>query len=299
MLRDLFKRIAAFFRSLFGNNTPPPPDPKPEPEPKPEPQPEPQPNPNPNPDDGSEVIDTDTITVSDPDTLIVIDGPPEPVDPDPGPIDPEVPEVPDHTPRYMWCLDNGHGAESAGKRSPIFDDGETQFFEYEFNRDIVKRIKAKLDDNGISYTDLMPDVENQGNDLEERVKKANQLETDLPRLFVSVHCNAGPAPADGWTSDSVSGIETWYYYGSTNGKKMAGIFQQKLIDKTSWKDRGLKTSQSSPFYVLKKTVMPAILTENGFYNNKDQALELMKDGVRQDIADAHVEAILKIEEEGL
>ena len=42
--------------------------------------------------------------------------------------------------------------------------------------------------------------------------------------------------------------------------------------------------------------MPSILTENGFYNNKKQALDLMKDEVRQLIADAHVEAIMEIEE---
>ena len=36
-------------------------------------------------------------------------------------------------------LDNGHGSETSGKRSPKWADGK-QIFEYEFNRDVVKRI---------------------------------------------------------------------------------------------------------------------------------------------------------------
>ena len=37
----------------------------------------------------------------------------------------------------------------------------------------------------------------------------------------------------------------------------------------------------------------------GFFTNKTQALELMKDSIRQKIADAHVAAIMEIEENGL
>ena len=45
--------------------------------------------------------------------------------------------------------------------------------------------------------------------------------------------------------------------------------------------------------------MPAVLTENGFYNNKAEALQLMREEVRQKIADAHVAAIVEIEENGI
>ncbi|MFT5911013.1 MAG: N-acetylmuramoyl-L-alanine amidase, partial [Paraglaciecola sp.] len=52
-------------------------------------------------------------------------------------------------------------------------------------------------------------------------------------------------------------------------------------------------------YVLRETWMPAILTENGFFTNKTQAKDLMKDSVRQKIADAHVAAIMEIERKGI
>ncbi len=45
--------------------------------------------------------------------------------------------------------------------------------------------------------------------------------------------------------------------------------------------------------------MPAILTENGFYNNKEEVADLMKDSFRQKIADAHIDAILEIEKNGI
>ena len=45
--------------------------------------------------------------------------------------------------------------------------------------------------------------------------------------------------------------------------------------------------------------MPAVLTENGFYNNKEECKLLLQDDIRQKIADAHVAAILEIEKNGI
>ena len=36
-------------------------------------------------------------------------------------------------------IDNGHGVDTKGKRSPVWPDGR-QLFEWEFNRDIAKRV---------------------------------------------------------------------------------------------------------------------------------------------------------------
>lgn len=187
-----------------------------------------------------------------------------------------------------------------GKRSPIFDDGKTQFFEYEFNRDVVEKIIKELKKNGVKYFDVVPDFNDVGSFLEERVDRANKFKTDLPKIYVSVHSNAGPAAsASDWIADSINGIETWYASNSTRGKKLAAVFQKHLILKTGFKNRNLKSTAEKPLYVLEKTTMPAILTENGFYNHKTQVKELMKDSVRQKIADAHVAAIMEIEEKGI
>ena len=201
--------------------------------------------------------------------------------------------------RYLWCLDNGHGILTAGKRSPFFGDGRTQFREYEFNRDIVARIMEALDHVGIEYYNVVPEVEI-GDFLEGRVRRANAKSSSIPKIYLSIHSNAGPAASpNDWTPNSVNGIETWYYHGSKKGRKVASIFQNHLIDATKWTSRGLKSRSRNQFYVLRKTRMTAVLTENGFYNNRQQVQELMKEEVRQKIAEAHVKAILEIEREGI
>ena len=53
-------------------------------------------------------------------------------------------------------LDGGHGVDCAGKRSPIWGDG-SQLLEWEFNRDIVRRIAAMLKAEGIKFEILVPE----------------------------------------------------------------------------------------------------------------------------------------------
>ena len=233
------------------------------------------------PADGSDV-DLDEVTDGE-DTVTVPDTPEEVID--------------KHNARYLWCLDNGHGRLTRGKRSPLFADRKTRFYEYEFNRDIVARIVAKLDEIGVKYFVTVPEVD-VDNFLEVRVNRANEKRSILPKIFVSVHSNAAPArSANDWTS--VTGIETWHFHGSKKGQKIAGVFQKHLLAKTGWRNRHLKSRPNRQFYVLRKTRMPAILTENGFYNNKQQVAELMKPIIRQKIADAHVAAILELEKKGI
>lgn len=54
-------------------------------------------------------------------------------------------------------LDNGHGIETPGKRSPVWDD-KTQLFEWEFNRDMVRRIILKCYRAGIRAVKLVPEA---------------------------------------------------------------------------------------------------------------------------------------------
>lgn len=206
-----------------------------------------------------------------------------------------------HKPRYMWCLDNGHGSKTAGKRSPKFtlDGEEIQFLEYEFNRDIVARIMKALDEHGVQYYNVVPEV-HVGNILSTRVDRANFLKSKLPKVYVSIHSNAGPAPTDkDWTNNNINGIETWFYHNSRRGQKVANAFQKHLIAETGLKDRGLKSRASGQFYVIRKTAMTAVLTENGFYNNQVEVQKLIDDKFRQKIADAHVKAILELEKNGI
>ncbi len=196
-------------------------------------------------------------------------------------------------------MDNGHGEATPGKRSVPFEmDGITvQFFEYEFNRDVVGRIINSLTEKGIKFYNIVPEVEGDIS-LKERVRRANTLASNLPKIYVSVHSNAGPPrPGTDWTT--ASGMETWYFSASSNGKKIAAVFQKEMVRATDWKNRGLKSTALKNLYVLRHTSMPAVLTENGFFNNEKEVQKLMLDDIRQAIADAHVAAILEIEKNGI
>lgn len=316
MLSKLLDAIKSLFSNLFGGGSSKDKTTTPSPKPTDEEVLLPQ--------DGSEITpDTVVVIANEMESIEIIPSEPdkdfdedifenEPLDPapeevivppinepvvDPGEL--EEPEPAKPKGRYLWCLDNGHGQKTAGKRSPVFDDGNSQLLEYEFNRDIVRRIALELDKHGISYYNVVPETDID-DFLQGRVDRANGFETELPKLFVSVHSNAAPARSSNhWASDSIKGIETWHYHGSKRGQLMASIFQRHLIEKTKFNNRHLKSRPESQFYVLRKTKMTAVLTENGFYNNKNEALNLMKEEVRQKIADAHVAAILEIEENGL
>ncbi len=307
MFQNILDAIRSLFSNLFGGGSSNKPKPRPGKLDEEAPQ------------DGSEIRPDSIIVVAD--EMEHIDIPPGEIDagfdedifeeegepivvapgpvPEPEPAAEEQPAEPEPQGRYLWCLDNGHGRQTPGKRSPLFDDGETRFMEYEFNRDIVARIIKQLDREGISYFITVPEVDID-DFLKGRVDRANVKESKLPKIFVSIHSNAAPArSSEDWAPDSISGIETWFYHGSKSGQRLASVFQKHLVNETGWVNRHLKSRPNGQFYVLRKTRMPSVLTENGFYNNRIQVAELMKPEIRQKIADAHVKAILELEKEGI
>ena len=70
----------------------------------------------------------------------------------------------------------------------------------------------------------------------------------------------------------------------------------KPFGKTIRKYSSKKYSWEENFTVLVLAKCPAILTENLFYDNKEEVKFLLSDEGREAIAQYHVNAILKIEE---
>ena len=121
---------------------------------------------------------------------------------------------------YIILLDNGHGENTPGKKSP---DGSLK--EYAYTRDIVQQIYSSLKDLGYNPYILVPET----NDipLSTRVKRANQLcsANNKKALLVSVHCNA--AGSDGeWHS-----AKGWSVFvsqnASANSKKLADCLKKE------------------------------------------------------------------------
>lgn len=221
--------------------------------------------------------------------------PPEipPIDVAPEPIpEPETPKPTKPKQRFLWCLDNGHGKLTAGKRSPKLKDG-SRFFEYESNRIIVNGIIKELKKHNIKYYNVVPEI-NVDNFLKGRVLRANNVPSDIPKIFLSVHSNAGPGT---WTS--AKGLETWFFHGSRTGRKLASVFQQQLVNALGWTNRGIKSQPTKQFFVLRRTNMPSVLTETGFYNNRKEVYSLLDKKIQQKIIKAHVDAILYFEKHGI
>lgn len=187
-----------------------------------------------------------------------------------------------------FLLDNGHGVNTPGKRSPKWKDG-SQLFEFEFNRDIVKRIAKGLDSLVIPYKILVP--EEIDISLGERVRRTNAIKDSI---LISVHANAGGG----------TGFEIFTSPGKTQSDSIATVFCQECEKAFPEFKMRFDKSDGDPdkeadFYVLTKSKGPAILTENLFMDTESDCKFLMSEQGRQRIAEYHIRAIKRIVSDGL
>lgn len=176
----------------------------------------------------------------------------------------------------LICIDAGHAKSTAGKRS--FDGA---LLEYEFNRDVAKRLKYHLERHGIKTMfscdlDTPKDIH-----VRTRCKTANNAKADL---FISVHANAY---GDTW--NDANGWEIFYCKGSTNGKRLAECIQKESIPFLDLRNRGIKTNS---LYVTKHTKMPAVLVEHGFYSHYTEMQLLLTAEFREKCAVADAKGLL-------
>lgn len=127
-------------------------------------------------------------------------------------------------------------------------------------RDVVLKIGKRVENylRAVGYDVKLFQYDGLG----EICNAANDYGADL---FVSIHCNAANGKA--------RGTETYCFYGSTNGRKLATAIQRQLIDSIDTVDRGVK---EAGFYVLSGTNMPAALVETAFIDNPQDAALLVE-----------------------
>lgn len=168
----------------------------------------------------------------------------------------------------LIIVDDGHGLETAGKRSPDFKNG-THIKENEFNHPTKLLLIEELVYQGINVYDCS--TERTDTPLDVRTNRAN-LKMDKTKyklyIFISIHFNA----IGHYWSDNIGGLETYHYLTSSQGKKIAELIHGQLLKGTDLKDRGVK---SANFHVLRETNMFAVLLECGFMSNHIES-SLMK-----------------------
>lgn len=186
-------------------------------------------------------------------------------------------------------IDNGHGIDTLGKRSP---DGQLR--EYLWNRQVAELIIDGLINAGVDAELLVPET----NDipLSTRVRRINKVCSDIGAanvILVSVHVNA--AGNGDWMN-----AQGWSAY-TCKGRTKSDSLAECLYDaaEKEFSDRRIRRDMSdgdrdweSDFYILKKSSCPAVLTENFFMDNKDDAAFLLSDEGKKRCAKVHIEGIL-------
>ncbi len=171
-------------------------------------------------------------------------------------------------------IDDGHGDETAGKRTPKFADGSVMK-ENAFNKIVAGYLEVALKRCGFAVVQTSP--ENNDVPLSVRAKRANHANSDL---HISVHANAY---GNSW--NGANGIETFVYnLHDTRSTRAAKAIQKEMIKATGLHDRGVKENPN--LYILNSTKMPAVLVECGFMTNKKEAELLRSDSYRRTIAEA-------------
>ncbi|NUK29515.1 N-acetylmuramoyl-L-alanine amidase [Parageobacillus sp. VR-IP] len=164
-------------------------------------------------------------------------------------------------------LDAGHGGQDSG----AVGNG---LREKDLTLKIVKQIGCMLDDyEGVEVHYTRTD--DRFIELCGRAEIANKLKADF---FISVHINAGGG----------TGFESYIYNGYVSSATIAyqNVIHAEIVKAIgNVKDRGKKRAD---YAVLRETHMPAILTENLFIDNANDAAKLKSDQFLQQIAYGHI-----------
>ena len=170
-------------------------------------------------------------------------------------------------------LDPGHGGSDSGA---VGADG---YMEKQITLPIALKLKQVLESKGATvYMTRTDDHDVYGpfasvpDELQARSDVANNHRADV---FISIHINA-------FNNPSVGGIATYYYDKTDYDSKLATAIQNQIAyEKGFGGDRGI---QPGNLYVLRHTLMPAVLVELGFISNPTEENLLKTDATQQDFA---------------
>lgn len=167
-------------------------------------------------------------------------------------------------------IDPGHGGSDKGSNWH-------GVFEKKLSLDLAKRVQRLLKAKGVST--VLTRTSDKYVSLDDRAAIANRKQHFI---FVSLHFN-------GHRNTSYTGIESFYYPGSSKGRRLAGKIQHELGKRIHTKNRGIKPARLK---VLRLTKGPAVLIECGFLSNGWERDRCNAAWLREIIAEEIVEGIM-------
>ncbi|MDY0323567.1 MAG: N-acetylmuramoyl-L-alanine amidase [Candidatus Carbobacillus sp.] len=187
---------------------------------------------------------------------------------------------------YRIVLDPGHGGDDPGAVGHGLVEKVLTLM-------LAKHVRARLKAYHSAQV-FMTREEDQTVSLADRVALAERVKADF---FYSIHINAAE-------NTSARGYED-YIHTSLADDTPTAIIRRKLHESllAALKaypivDRGMKKAD---YYVLRKTRVPAVLTENLFLTHPEDALLLKDEHFLESLAEAHVQALsyaLSLKERG-
>ena len=184
-------------------------------------------------------------------------------------------------------IDNGHGKETLGKKSP-----DQKLQEWGYARRVAREVARKL--RAMDYKVILITPEDEDISLNERVRRVNEYARKTRCILISIHLNAA---GDGSKWLKASGWECYTSVGKTNSDNLAEYLCKAAIEALP-KEFTIRTDKSdgdsdkeANFYILNKTICPAVLTENLFMDSEKDYKYLMSPEGFAAIVNLHVNGI--------
>lgn len=208
---------------------------------------------------------------------------------------------------YLAFVDRGHAGlknkqadpdATPGKETPFIKSLGRKVQEEEFNQPTADFLIAELKRAGVHVYNVAPDIHD--TPLRSRVDYANKIywqycskygEVNVECVYISIHFNAFDGKFDGDSKDP-SGFSVHIYSGQRYKKagRLADCIINELKNGTKQINRGVKEQD---LFVTRETVMPAVLSENGFMDNEREALLMLSPDFQKEVAIEHAKGVCK------
>ena len=181
-------------------------------------------------------------------------------------------------------IDAGHGGNDPGK---VSSEG---IKEKDINLSIALKLKEELEKRGarvILTRDCDKCLADEGTTNKKKSDMINRMEivnNSKATLLISIHQNS-------YSDVNVKGAQVFYYGGSGESKKIAESIQ-KMVKKEVDVDNNRVAKADNNYYILRKSVCPAVIVECGFLSNPEEAGKLTDEEYQQRMASAIAKAVI-------